>query len=510
MFLPDGPGAGARSSARRASAACRCATCGRARRAWRTCSCARSATRSRTDADLRAALPALRGARAAAQGALLADHARGAAAGPGSKRAFLGLLAAGLGARSSCRVIQIYVVTRFPEAGPRPARGRPALRRVPEPADRLHAPALDLRRRRAWSRTTCARARSSSTCRGRSPGATTCSASCGVLLALNLVGHARARPAPLRGRPGARARAVPEVGAGLDRARDRRCTRSSISPGGEPADARGLGALAERARGRPRLLRPAHRPRDGAPASLRAASDRRRRRCSRCRPTCARWASALFGLTDRAASSCPGPRPRSCWPRSALGCLRDPALARARGGDRRGDAPTPSSSSRASRWYGPVIALNDVTTQRRARASPACSGPNGAGKSTFLKLAAGQLAPSQGEVRLLGRPAWGSPEVFHRVGLCPEADAFWEGLTGLQFLTALLRLTGFDEAECRQRAEAALDAGRAAGREGPQDRRLQQGHAPAREAGPGPRPRPRGAAARRAGDRAWTPSTAGA
>jgi ABC-2 type transport system ATP-binding protein len=42
------------------------------------------------------------------------------------------------------------------------------------------------------------------------------------------------------------------------------------------------------------------------------------------------------------------------------------------------------------------------------------------------------------------------------VGLCPEGDAFWEGLTGWQFLLALLRLTGFEEAECRRRAEAAL------------------------------------------------------
>ena len=111
---------------------------------------------------------------------------------------------------------------------------------------------------------------------------------------------------------------------------------------------------------------------------------------------------------------------------------------------------------RASRWYGPVIALNDVTTTVEPGVT-GLLGPNGAGKSTFLKLAAGQLAPSQGEVRLLGVQAWGSPEVFHHVGLCPEADAFWEGMTGMQFVMALLRLSGFDEAECRQRAEKALD-----------------------------------------------------
>jgi len=115
----------------------------------------------------------------------------------------------------------------------------------------------------------------------------------------------------------------------------------------------------------------------------------------------------------------------------------------------------PIAFARASRWYGPVIALNDVTVEIPTGVT-GLLGPNGAGKSTFLKLAAGQLRPSQGEVRLLGRSAWGSPEVFHRVGLCPESDAFWERLTGLQFVMTLLRLTGYDERECLHRGENAL------------------------------------------------------
>lgn len=119
-------------------------------------------------------------------------------------------------------------------------------------------------------------------------------------------------------------------------------------------------------------------------------------------------------------------------------------------------APATIAFERASRWYGQVIALNDVTTTLHPGVT-GLLGPNGAGKSTFLKLAAGQFAPSQGRVMVLGRPAWGHPELFRDVGLCPEADALWDHLTGEQFLMALMRLGGYDDAESKRRTQAALE-----------------------------------------------------
>ena len=52
----------------------------------------------------------------------------------------------------------------------------------------------------------------------------------------------------------------------------------------------------------------------------------------------------------------------------------------------------PITFTRASRWYGPVIALNDVTVSMPPGIT-GLLGPNGAGKTTFLKLAAGLLRP---------------------------------------------------------------------------------------------------------------------
>ena len=108
-----------------------------------------------------------------------------------------------------------------------------------------------------------------------------------------------------------------------------------------------------------------------------------------------------------------------------------------------------------SKWYGNVIGVNKLTLQI-ARGVTGLLGPNGAGKSTLLQLATGQLYPSQGRVRVLGQPVWNNPGLNRFLGLCPEQDAFYEWMTGWDFIFTCARLTGMSRAEAQQRAEHAL------------------------------------------------------
>lgn len=109
-----------------------------------------------------------------------------------------------------------------------------------------------------------------------------------------------------------------------------------------------------------------------------------------------------------------------------------------------------------SKWYGQVIAVNKVSFS----VGPGVIGllgPNGAGKSTLMKLITGQLRPSQGEITLFGRRVWNNFPLFHRIGFCPEQDSFYERMTGAQFLAALLRMHGYEEAEVEERVGAAIE-----------------------------------------------------
>jgi len=113
------------------------------------------------------------------------------------------------------------------------------------------------------------------------------------------------------------------------------------------------------------------------------------------------------------------------------------------------------SAEQVSKWYGQVIGLNDVTVN----VPPGITGllgPNGAGKSTFMKLITGQLKPSKGTVKVLGEPIWANPHLYFQIGFCPEQDAFYDRMTGLEWVTALVRLNGLSDREADEAARRAL------------------------------------------------------
>ncbi len=108
-----------------------------------------------------------------------------------------------------------------------------------------------------------------------------------------------------------------------------------------------------------------------------------------------------------------------------------------------------------TKMFGTVRALDEIDLELGPGVT-GLLGPNGSGKSTLLKLVSGQLRPDTGQVRVFGLDPFAQPEVFARLGLCPEQDKFYEELSGEAFVIALARLHGFAAKEARERAHHAL------------------------------------------------------
>ena len=108
-----------------------------------------------------------------------------------------------------------------------------------------------------------------------------------------------------------------------------------------------------------------------------------------------------------------------------------------------------------SKWYGTVLALNQVTLELTGGIT-GLVGANGAGKSTLLRMANGQLKPTLGRVSVRGVDAW-DWRARRLVGYCPDADAFYEDLSGRRFVWVMARLCGFTRAEATRRTEMVLE-----------------------------------------------------
>lgn len=111
-----------------------------------------------------------------------------------------------------------------------------------------------------------------------------------------------------------------------------------------------------------------------------------------------------------------------------------------------------------TRRFGDFTAVQDVNLSVGAGRFYGFLGPNGAGKSTTIKMLTGLLAPTAGQVRILGLElGTHMVEVKRQIGVVPEGMALFGRLTGSEYLNFAGRMYGLDRDTAAQRAAELLD-----------------------------------------------------
>lgn len=120
--------------------------------------------------------------------------------------------------------------------------------------------------------------------------------------------------------------------------------------------------------------------------------------------------------------------------------------------------PTPAIELRdVSKLYpGPITALDHVSLQVDEGEHCCLLGPNGAGKTTIIRLLQGALAPTAGELRILGENVRGPSilEVKKRVGIVPQNPGMYPDLTVREYLDFVASIYGAGEVEATARRYA--------------------------------------------------------
>jgi ABC-2 type transport system ATP-binding protein len=107
--------------------------------------------------------------------------------------------------------------------------------------------------------------------------------------------------------------------------------------------------------------------------------------------------------------------------------------------------------------YGSLVAVSDVSFTIGAGEILGYIGPNGAGKSTTVKMLAGLLEPSSGEVRFKDKPIQSNLVAFkQQVGYIPEEPNLYPYLTAREYLDLVGTLRGIPRRERLEKIDALL------------------------------------------------------
>jgi len=112
----------------------------------------------------------------------------------------------------------------------------------------------------------------------------------------------------------------------------------------------------------------------------------------------------------------------------------------------------------ARKQYGSFVAVKGLDLSVRRGEIFGFLGPNGAGKTTTIRMVAGVLRPTSGEVLVGGDDLLREPEkAKSRVGYIPDRPYLYDKLSGGEFLRFVAGLWGREGEEVEARADRLLE-----------------------------------------------------
>ena len=104
------------------------------------------------------------------------------------------------------------------------------------------------------------------------------------------------------------------------------------------------------------------------------------------------------------------------------------------------------------KYFGPLVAVDDVSFTVPKGEVLGFLGPNGAGKSTTMKMITGFLAPTTGTAIICGHDVGTQPIAAKRhIGYLPEGAPAYPDMTPAAFLDFIAHIRGFSGSEAAQR-----------------------------------------------------------
>ena len=115
-------------------------------------------------------------------------------------------------------------------------------------------------------------------------------------------------------------------------------------------------------------------------------------------------------------------------------------------------------TEKLSKRFGNIAAVDNLNLEVPEKAVFGFLGPNGAGKTSTVKMLVGLSRPSEGRVSIAGEEVVaGSVEVRRNFGFLPDVPAFYDWMTGREYLYFTGELYDMKYAELRQRVEELLE-----------------------------------------------------